>query len=306
MTKEKALSDCRGFDVAQATLSLWVFKKRPNGGFSATSVEVTDTLTRELRNIVSASLQARTEIEDYSLVAQGNVASCLHVGTDETSFGDLKSLVDEPAEEHRVKTDRDLKNCAGYLIRLRSGAEVLYCVKRVTDTWKTKKARSVLNVVFRANQLDLLADRSFTLAKYLDFVVLHNDVLIVNKAAFETLLSYKIEYAKSFVELRDDPVFVAKFTDMQPIIDHVGSNTMHLRRMAVIHQKANYANLGYMTRLQQVNSAEGWNIQFDASGRIVATEGTMRTIMQVLLDHRLHSRLSLTTYDVPSTAAVQP
>ena len=306
MTMERALADCRGFAVADAILSLWVFKKRLGGGFSATSIEVSDALARELRNIATGSLQAHTEIEDYSLVTQRNEASCLHVGADETTFGDLKGLVDEPAEEHRVRNDRDLKNCAGYVIRLRVDDRVLYCVKRVTDTWKTKKARSVLNVVFRANQLDLVVDQSFTIAKNLDFVVLDNEVLIMNKAAFETLLSYKIEYANSFSELRGDPVFAARFTDLQPMIDHVGTNTMHLRRMAVIHQKANYANPGYMTRLQQVNTAEGWNIQFDHTGRIVATEETMRTIMQVLLDHRLHSRLSLATYDVPSTAAIQP
>ena len=152
--------------------------------------------------------------------------------------------------------------------------------------------------------MDLVADQSFTIAKTFDFVVLNNDVLVMNKAAFETLLSYKIEYANSFAELRRDPVFTARFTDLQPMIDHIGTNTMHLRRMAVIHQKANYANMDYMTRLQQVNVAEGWNIQFDPDGRIIATEETMRTIMQVLLDHRLHSRLSLATYDVPSTAAV--
>lgn len=304
MTKELALTECRGFAVANAVLSLWVFKKRLGGGFSATSVEITDALMLELRNIAFKSLQAHTEVDDYSLVVQLNEASCLHVGADETAFGDLKVLVDEPAEEHRIKNDRDLKNCAGYVIRLRSGDRVLYCVKRVPDTWKTKKARSVLNVVFRANQLDVVVDRSFTIAKNLDFVVLDNDVLVMNKAAFETLLSYKIEYANSFAELRRDTVFAASFTDLQPMIDHVGTNTMHLRRMAVIHQKANYANPGFMARLQQVNTAESWNIQFDPAGRIVVTEETMRTIMQVLLDHRLHSRLSLATYDVPSTAAV--
>lgn len=306
MSKENALIECRDFAVADAVLSLWVFKKRAGGGFSSTSIDISDALANQLRNVAASSLQAHTEVEDYSLVAQRNEVSCLHVGADETSFHDLKILVDEPAEEHRVRNDRDLKNCAGYVIRLRIGDKVLYCVKRVTDSWQTKKAASVLNVVFRANQLDLVTDRSFTIARNLDFVVLNNNVLVMNKAAFETLLSYKIEYVNSFDELRADTNFTGRFTDLQPVIDHVGTNTMHLRRMAVIHQKANYANPDYMTRLQQVNAAEGWNIQFDPDGRIVATEETMRTIMQVLLDHRLHSQLSLATYDVPSTAAVQP
>jgi hypothetical protein len=235
---------------------------------------------------------------------QQNEVSCLHVGTDETCFADLAALVDEPAEEQRIRNDRDLANLAGYLIHLRSDGRTLYCVKQVTNDWKTKKARSVINVVLRAHQLDLVDDRSFTIARTLDFVVLENDLLILNKKAFETLLSYKLEYANSFSALQGDNVFARQFTSMQPLIEHVGTNTMHLRRMAVIQQKAHYADPAYMARLRDINTQEGWNLQFDAAGRIVATEETMKVIMQVLLNHRLYSRLSLTTFDVPSTSAV--
>jgi Domain of unknown function (DUF4868) len=304
MTIEQALADCRGFGVADAVLSLWVFKKRLGGGFSAQSIDVTAELATELKRIVSSTVLAHTEVEDYTFVAQRNEVSCLHVGTDETSFPDVKALVDQPAEEHRIEGDRALKNIAGYLIRLRSGARVLYCVKQVTDAWKTQKARTIINVVLRANRLELVEDKSFTIAKTLDFVVLDNDMLVLNKRAFESLLSYKVEYANSFAALQRDVVFSSCFTNLQPLIAHVGSNTMHLRRMAVIQQRGHYSDRAYMTRLQQVNAQEGWNLQFDPAGRIIATPDTMKVIMQVLLNHRLYSRLSLTTFDVPSTAAV--
>lgn len=304
MTKEHALVECKAFDLAGGVLSLWVFKKRPTGGFTAKSIDVTDGLATELKNIVSATLLAHTEIEDYSLIAQRNEVSCLHVGTDETCFADLKALVDEPAEEHRIDGERAFKNIAGYLIRVRSGQRVLYCVRQVTDAWKTRKARVVINVVLRANRLELVEDRSFTIAKTIDFIVLDNDVLVLNKRAFEALLSYKIEYKNSFAALQQDRVFVSQFASMQPFIAYVGTNTMHLRRMAMIQQRAHYADAAYMGRLQNVNALEGWNIQFDAAGRILATAGTMKVIMQVLLNHRLYSRLSLTSFDVPSTSAV--
>ena len=304
MTKEQTLADCKGFGIANGVLSLWVFKKRLTGGYTAKSIDVTDGLAAELKNIVSAALQMRTEVDDYSLVAQPNEASCLHVGADETSFSELKALFDAPAEEHRIAGERAFQNISGYVIRVRSGQRILYCVRQVTDAWKTRKARSVINVVLRANRLELVEDRSFTIAKTLDFVVLDNDILIFGKRAFEALLNYKIEYTHSFTELQADQAFLSCFTDMAPLVTHVGTNTMHLRRMAVIQQKANYANPDYMQRLRDVNHQEGWNIAFDATGRIVATEDTMRAIMQVLLNHRLHSKLSLTTFDVPSTSAV--
>ncbi|WP_419204742.1 hypothetical protein [Bordetella trematum] len=139
MTKEQALADCRAFDVANGVLSLWVFKKRQQGGYTANSIDITDDLAAELRAIISAALQARTEVEDYTLIAQNNEVSCLHVGADETSFLDLQALLDEPPEEHRISGERAFKNIAGYVIRVRSAERVLYCVRRVTDAWKTKK-----------------------------------------------------------------------------------------------------------------------------------------------------------------------
>lgn len=304
MTKEQALADCKDFNLADGVLSLWMFKKRQTGGYTAKSIDVTDGLAAELKTIITRALDARTEVEDYSLVAQRTEVSCLHVGTDETSFADLKALVDTPAEEHRIEGERAFQNIAGYVIRVRIGARVLYCVRQVTDAWKTRKARSVINVILRANRLELVEDRSFTIAKNLDFFVLDNDILIINKRAFEALLTYKIEYANSFVALQADPTFLGCFTSMDHLVMHVGTNVMHLRRMAVIQQKANYANPDYMQRLRLANVQEGWNIAFDPNGRIIATEDTMRVIMQVLLNHRLYSKLSLTTFDVPSSSAV--
>lgn len=303
MTIEQALADCRAFDVQNAVVALWTFKKR-HGGFSAKSIDFTPELGAELKRIVSATLLAHTEIEDYSPLAQSNEVGCLHVGTDETSFDELQALVDHPPEENRVATSRDLRNVAGYIIRLRVGTRVLYCVKRVTDSWKTKKARELVNVVFRANRLELIEDRALTISKSLDFAVLDNELFVFDKRAFEVLLNYKIEYASSFESLKQDPVFADRFVDLQPVVAHVGTNSMHLRRMAVIQQRAHFADGPYMERLRQVNAEEGWNIQFDANGRIVAAPDSMKAIMQVLLNHRLRSRLSLTTYDVPSTSAL--
>jgi Domain of unknown function (DUF4868) len=304
MTKEQALIECKDFSVAGAAVSLWIFKKRTGGSFSAQSIDITDALTTEIKSIVSNALGGCTEVEDYSLLTQTNDVSALHVGKDETSFADLQALLDRPAEEHRYQTARDLKGVAGYVIRLRDGGRVLYCVRRVPDAWQTRKARTVVNVVLRANQLDLADDPSFTIARTLDFVVFGDDILVFDKRSFEGLLNYKLEYASSFAQLQQENLFVGRFASMQPLIDHVGTNTMHLRRMAVVKQKAHYADAAYMDRLRQVNQQQGWNIQFDPTGRIVATEDTMKVIMQVLLDHRLYSQLSLATFDVPSTSAV--
>jgi hypothetical protein len=304
MTKEQALADCRNLDVENGVVSLWVFKRRSGGGFTARSIDMTDALTIRLKAIVQAFVGERTEVADYQLLEAVNETGCLHVGTDETSFPELQQLIDQPAEEQRYRNERDLKAVLGYVVRVRAAQRVLYCVRRVPEAWQTKKAKNVLNVVLRANQLDVAEDPAFTIAKSFDFFVLGEDLLIVNKSAFESLLSYRVEYANAFGELQQEQQFVACFSTMQPLVEHVGTNSMHLRRMAVIKQKAHYADADYMARLRDINAQRGWNIQFDAQGRIVPSEETMKVIMQVLLNHRLFSQLSLGTFDVPSSSAV--
>ncbi len=59
-----------------------------------------------------------------------------------------------------------------------------------------------------------------------------------------------------------------------------------------------------MAKTSQINGLRNWGIQFDAEGRIVATQETMSDILHVLLDHRLRSELSDNQYDVPSTTPV--
>lgn len=59
-----------------------------------------------------------------------------------------------------------------------------------------------------------------------------------------------------------------------------------------------------MQRLRATNAVRNWQIQFDEQGRIIPTEDTIRTIIQVLLNHRLHSELSEADFDVPSASLV--
>lgn len=305
MSKENTLALFQNFPIAQASLSLWVFKRRTVGGFSARAVNTTPGLTEQLRQIAASSLARLEEVEEYELLAQVNEVSCLHLQEDETVFSDLQALVDLPPEENLIKNIRQIDNSIGYLVRLRTDGQAIYCVKKVSDAWKASKAKSFFNVIVTgANQLDLVDDRALTIAKNFDFFVGGGGVLIANKGAFEMLLSFKLTYQNSFSALQQNVQFSRLFVDVAPLVAHVGTNAMHLRRMAVIEQRGHYADAAYMDRLRVVNAQKNWGIEFDPQGRIIANDASLKTIMQVLLNHRLYSELSLGTFDVPSAAQV--
>lgn len=311
MTIQNTFTDFKRLAIAGAEISLWVFKKRPdsNGGagdikYTAYWVKIADAVKAELRNIVVGYQNNYVEAEAYSLLAQNNENSFLGVDLQETNFDKLKLLIDRPPEEHQATDEKQLNNAVGYVVRISTPNTVLYGVKKTTANWKTKRARNLMNLVFRQQELDIEDNPAFSLERTFDFFVLSDHILTPNKAAFESLLSYKASYKTAFTQLQVEPSFSGLFTNLQPLVTYVGSNSIHLRRMSTIQTKGLYQDLNFLTRLKQVNQQKGWNIQFHDDGRIHPTEDTVKTIIQVLLDHRLFSELSLNTYDVQSTVPV--
>ncbi|MBV7510077.1 Kiwa anti-phage protein KwaB-like domain-containing protein [Pseudomonas sp. PDM25] len=302
MAAVEALNKLRGLDLVNATVSVWAFKKSNSktAKFRASSVVATPELEIELKRIARQWIDRCTEVDDYSLIATINESSCLYLESDETIFPQLEDLVSNPPEEHLIEAISDLEGSLGYLVRLTIGTDTLHCVCRLGNDWKVKKRAHVLNLVLNRNQLDLAGDEAFIIPKRFDFFALNTDILVTNKGNFESILEYKQTYVTSFTELRADAGFQAIFSDMAVLVDHVGSNTMHLRRMAVVQERAYYNDVAFMEKLRLVNRERQWNIIFDDNGKIVPSVESVRAIIQVLLNHRLHSELTGHDFDVPS------
>lgn len=306
MPGQEALAQLRAFDVENASLSMWTLKKSSSkhNRFRAQAVVVSDDLRTELKRIATDAIGRREEVEDYGLLAQTNETSCLYLGADETLFPMIEALVDAPPDEHQVGDAEDLLGSAAYLVRMEHQANTLYCVCRLSGDWTTKERRTRVKVVFTRTELDLAQDDVFAISKHFDFFVLNDDILVVNSKNFESLLEYKTTYINSFAELKADVGFQSAFADVSALETFVGTNTTHLRRMAVVQERGFYNNPAYMQRLVVVNQARGWNIAFDDDGKIIASAETARSIIHVLLNHRLRSELSETDFDVPSANPV--
>lgn len=308
MTAARDLEVFKSFDIGQATVSLWVFKKRSVTGdmnpFTAVSVLMSDTLRVQLKELVHGYQKSHTTSEEYSLLAQCAEGTFLSVPFANTLFSSLQTLADQPCEEHLVKHVKQLNNAAGYVFRLRFGEQIIYCVKKTTSDWATRKKNGVMNILFKEACLEVIDEPSFSIARMFDFFVAGEHVLMSNKASFESLLSHKISYEEDYTALKQEPEFAAVIADIVPMNAYVGTNTTQLRRMTVIRARGYYKNTDYLARLKTVNATRNWGIAFDDQGRIVPTAETMRAIMQALLDHRLRSELSENQYDVPSTSLV--
>ncbi len=294
------------FNFSSSTPHLWVFKDSTSvAKFRAFYVQTEIELNNQLKEFVDAEVSRITEHAPYSYISQTNENSCLTIDQSTTNFTKLKTLVDRLESEHRIEDSKDLKGAKGYVVKFISNGITVYAVKRSTSTWKTSYPNKYINMVFSNGELAAVEDKSFSIEKNFDFYVVNDTIFIANKRGFETSIQHREAYIQAFTQLQAAPSFNSLFSDIAPIVEYVGNNSIHLRRMGVIEQKGIYNNPNFIPNLVRVSSARNWGINFDStSNTIIPCSNTTGTILQVLLDHRLMSEITDNIYDVPDATEI--
>lgn len=296
----------RSFNFAEATVHLWAFKKSTTDKkYLAHYVPADQALAIVLSDLIQTEMQRITEFSPYSYLSQTNENSCLTTSQEGTDFLLLKAQVDRPEPECRADGIKDLKGADGYLVKFSNSHGTVYAVKRSTASWKTAYAKKFINIIFKDGELSVAKDNGFSIERSFDFFCKGELIFITNKRSFESVLNYRAAYAQAFADLQQNPSFSALFTDLQPLVTHIGSNSTQLRRMATVEQKGLYGQANFLENLQRVSVKHDWEINFDpATNKIIACEQTAKTILQVLLDHRLMSEVTENVYDVPDATRV--
>lgn len=304
-----ALPALHAFDLANALVSLWTFRKSKPAGASAPTytghwVEIGANLAAAVRQAIEDARAQVTEEAEYDLLAQNNEASVLTIPLIATHADRIVAAAMDEVQPRKARRLKDLQNTSIYAFKLVSGPDALFAVSKANDTWKSKKRGGIIPVVFDDESLDLEINPAFSVSRYFDFFILNDDVIILDKRDFESILDYKQAHLNQFSQLQSDPDFLNTFSSLTEIASFVGSNKMHLRRAYAIHEKGHFRNQAFMTALRQQHQAAGLTINYDSQGRIVPCSTTCPDIFKALLDHRLVSLFSNNKYDVPSTAEV--
>ncbi|MES1934475.1 hypothetical protein T35B1_17811 [Salinisphaera shabanensis T35B1] len=299
-------SDWRQFDYDNSTVQLWVFKKSTTPArFRAWHVRTDDEVEQLFRETIKSETARISEPVAYSHIAQNNESSCLlHSLQESEGLIALLQAVDVPENENAAAGLKQLKGAIGYLVKFQGEEETVYAIRKTAPTWKPTVRKKMMNVIFVNGELSAVPEETFSFDSYFDFYCFRESVFISAKRAYESTVSDKAVYKKSFDDLVVDPEFSAIFSNLDVLKNYVGQNAMHLRRMTVIQQKAVYNRPNFAQRLKEVSELRGWEINFDPDGKIDVSPETARTILQVLLDHRLLSEVTETTYDVPDAEAI--
>lgn len=301
------LQTFKDFDIPNANVTLWIFKKSAQEGqivFKGRWIDTSDELDAALKEAVVAARERITEFEEYSLLGQTNEGSALTITTLETHAGLIVNQAAEETDQEKIVILKHIRNADFYVIKLVVEDFVLHAVRKADSNWSTRKARRLINAVFADERLALEEDVGFQISRDVDFFIFADDIIISRKAQFESVLSYKAAHEDDFLELIAEPEFAAVFSDVAAIVEFVGENKMHLRRAAAIRQKAHYKNANFVANLRAHHQHVGLQLMFDNDGKIVPSLDSCRDIFQALLDHRLTSAFSNNVYDVASSVVV--
>ena len=303
---QQDFASLRAFDFANSVIHLWVFKRSTTKlRFSSFYVQTDEQLNGLLLGVVQGELSRITEWTNYTYLSETNENSCLASPVAGSDFEFLKERVDRPEPDCRVRSIKDLKNADGYVVKFVHNNQVVYAAKKSASNWKTSYLKTHINIVFRNGELSAAEDNGFAIEKYFDFYAFNQTLFIASKRAFESSMEYRASYAQAFVDLRRNTVFSALFTEMQPMIDYVGTNSIQLRRMARVEERSLFNRPGFLGAVQAVSARRGWGLNFEpVSNRLIPCDQTVKTIMQVLLDHRLLSEVTDLIYDVPDATQV--
>lgn len=304
-----ALEDLQNFSIDEANISLWVFKG-PRGSaaedprYSGRWVDITNEVSGVLRQSFSSDIQKIEEVQEYGLLAQNNEGSALSITVEETHGGYIVDAVAEEIPQKKVSDVKNLLNAKFYVVKFIHNDQIVLAVRKTESSWKTKKAKKIQSLFFSDEQLEVDDRPHFDLSKQFDFFIVGDEILVLNKGSFESVLRYKQAHKEDFAALTAEQEFLNVFVDVAPLREHVGENKIQLRRASAIRQKGHYRDQGFMGRLRDNQNDVGFNIQFDQNGKIIITAETCSQIMTALLDHRLSSSFSNTVYDVPSSTPV--
>ena len=280
------MNKLKGFPIEQSVVSLWVFKSSLKRAFS---VRISPELSAELKTIKLACTNGVEVAVEYDAGADLGKDTLMTLTGPIEQWTQMALLMNAPIEDRLVRSTKGLQNNYAYVVTFLNEGKKLFAVKKVSSSLGSKKSTNFLSAMFSNDTLDLSENLIFSLAKYFDFFVLEDEFFILRREQFESVLGFKEHYKKSFVELLADNEFNKRFKNLEVLKNYVSDNAIHLGRMSSIKQKKKYADDIYWQSVLSLNKSEGWGIAMDADSNFVIEEGSVRSLVSILLGHRVKS-----------------
>lgn len=301
--KKKLLKKIKTLDWNRASVSLYLVKRElvhRKATYDVLQVNVDTKLRKKLRGITSGKIQQSNAAVDYDFNTADLDDNLLGIATSETDF---QSIIDAiAAEEEPVLADaiEQLIDSWLYIARLDlAGEPPLYAARRVSEGWTTKKVSQLISMIFQDSMLvDIEQKEIFRIDGKVDFFSYDGTTFIADKKNFETALNFREGMERNRDEIVGEFHTLNLFDDASEVSTLVGDNIRRLRRLSQVKKAGYYKDVNFLANLKRVNDEEGWGIRYSADGKLLVTEDDIETVLRVLNNDRLTSKINSENFDV--------
>jgi hypothetical protein len=301
--KKRLLKKIKTLDWNRASVSLYLVKRElvhREATYDVLQVNVDVKLRKKLRGIASGKIQQSNAAVEYEFNTADLDDNLLGIATSETDFQSIIDVITADEEPEFADSIEKLINSWLYIARLDlAGEPSLYAARRVSEGWTTKKVSQLISMIFHDNMLvDIEQEEIFRIDGKVDFFSYDGTTFIADKKNFETALNFREGMERNRDEIVEEFHALNLFDNASEVSILVGDNIRRLRRLSQVKKAGYYKDANFLANLKRVNDEEGWGIKYSADGKLLVTEDDIETVLRVLNNDRLTSKINSEDFDV--------
>lgn len=299
---ENIFQQVKEIDWNESIVSFYIVKRRlvnREAKYEVLQVNTDDNLRKKLRKVAADKVSSSNQALEYDFNTTDLDDNVLGISADET---DLQQLIDSITAEESPKLAESYETLLGswiYIARLEKNGQILYSVRRVSEGWTTKKVSQLINMIFDNNMLvDLEQKEIFRIDGKVDFFSFNGIIFIADKKNFETALNFREGMERNRDEIVEEFKEINLFDNADEITNLIGNNIKRLRKLSQVKKAGYYKEQNFLQSLKQVNEEENWGLQYSDEGNLIVTEDDIDTVLKVLNNDRLTSKINQENFDV--------
>ncbi|GAO35007.1 hypothetical protein SCT_0387 [Sulfuricella sp. T08] len=300
---KKLLATIKSLNWNLASVSFYVVKRQlvhRKATYDVLQVNADDELRKKLRGITSGKIQQSNAALEYDFNTADLDDNLLGIATSETDFQSIINTITAEEEPELADSIEKLIDSWLYIARLDlAGKPPLYAARRISEGWTTKKVSQLISMIFQNNMLvDIEQKEIFRIDGKIDFFSYDDTTFIADKKNFETALNFREGMERNRDEIVEELHALDLFDNASEISTLVGNNIRRLRRLSQVKKAGYYKDANFLANLKKVNDEENWGIKYSADGKLLVTEEDIETVLRVLNNDRLTSKINSENFDV--------
>ena len=286
-----------------ASVSFFVVKRKlrqRSARYETLHVDIHESLAKKLRDIAVGKMNRSNTARPYDFNTTDLDDDLLSLPTEDTDMQGIIDTLQGEEDPPTVERYENLLESWMYIARFDvNGRPPLFSARSVSEIWKTKKIFQWINMTYQNNMLVSLDEQQiFRIDGRIDFFAYESVLFIADKKNFERALNFREGMEKNRDEIVKDFSKLGLFQDANTISTLVGNNIPRLRRLSQVKKAGYYQDTNFLEKLKEVNEEDGWGIQYSQDGKLVVTEENIETILRVLNNDRLTSKINDENFDV--------